>query len=117
MSSTTIEPALRAVFLHGRLQLAIREVLQAQVDARAQVLARTRRLDALDVLDRAAFVVAHHALHARLAAEPLVECEFEAFLADVVDVREAEQVPRHFAGRIVATVFAQRVDAGDAAAP
>jgi hypothetical protein len=98
MSSTTTEPP----------------VLHAQVDAGPQVLAGSRRLDALDVLERAAFAVAHHALGARFAAEPLVEREFEAFLAHVIDVGEAEQVPGHFAGRVVTTVFAQGVDTGDA---
>ena len=50
-------------------------------------------------------------LTAGLAAEPLVERELEAFLAHVVDVGEAEQVSGHFAGRVVAAVLAQRVDA------
>ena len=104
----------RLVRLHGGLQLAVGEVLHAQVDAGAQVLSGARRLDALDVLDRAAEAVAHHALRARLAAEPLVVGELEPFLADVVDVGEAEQVPGDFARRIVAPVLAQRVHAGDA---
>ena len=39
-------------------------------------------LDALDVLDGLAVAIAHDALHTGLAAEPLIEGEFEAFLAD-----------------------------------
>ena len=49
-----------------------------------------------------------------LAGQPVVEGELEAFLALVVDVGEAEQVPGHFARRVVAAVLAQRVHAGDA---
>ena len=72
------------------------------------------RADALDVLDRAAEAVLDHALRAGLAAQPLVVGELEAFLADVVDAGEPEQVPGDLAARVVAPVLAQQVDARDA---
>jgi hypothetical protein len=52
-SSTITEPA-RARCGAWRLQLAVGEVLDAQVDAQRRSLARPRRGDALDVLDDAA---------------------------------------------------------------
>ena len=57
--------------------------------------------------------VLDHALRAGLAAQPLVEGELEAFLADVVDACEAEQVAGDFARRVVAPVLAQQVHARD----
>ena len=49
-------------------------------------------------------------------AEPVIEGQLRALLAVVVDVGEAEHVPGHFAGRIVAAVLARQVHAGDAPA-
>ncbi len=106
--------AFRLVLVHRRLQLAIREVLNPQVDAGDQILARPRRADALDVLDSAAVAILNHALGAGLRAEPAVVGELEPFLADVVVLLgEAEQVAGDFAGRIEALILAQQIDAGN----
>ena len=69
-------------------------------------------LDALHVLNAAAEAVAHHALGAGLAGEPVVVSKLQAFLSLVVDVGEAEQVADDFAGRVVASIFALQVHAG-----
>ena len=106
--------ALRLLLLHRRLQLAIREILNPQVDARDQVFAGPRRADALDIFDGAAIAVLDHALLAGLRAEPAVVGELEPFLADVVVLLgEAEQVAGDFARRIEALILAQQIHAWD----
>ncbi len=42
----------------------------------------------------------------------MVECELKAFLAVIVDIREADEVTGDFPRRVVAPVFALHVDAG-----
>ena len=66
-----------------------------------------------DVFDGVAFVVADHVFGARRAGEPVVECQFQTFLAAIVEVRHAEDVREHFAARVIASVFALRGHAGD----
>ena len=90
------------------LQLAIGEVLQLAVDRQREVAALDRRAHALDVLDDAPQAVLDHAPAARLAGEPVLVCELDAFLTVVVHVGEADQVRGHFAGRVVAAVLALR---------
>ena len=103
----------RAVVADRRLELAVGQVLDAQVDAELQFAPRAHRADALDVLDAIPLAVLDDALGAVLAPQPVVEGEFGALLPGVVDVGEAEQVPGHFAGRVVAAVLAREVDAVD----
>jgi hypothetical protein len=97
----------------SRSQLAVGQVLDAQVQAKRQVAALFHRTNALHVLDLAAAPVLHHALQTGLARQFMVEGHFDAFRADVVDVRESQQVAGHIAGRIVATVLGQEVQAID----
>ncbi len=101
----------RAIVAHRRLELAVGQVLDAQVDAEPELAAGPHGADALDVLDAIALAVLDHALGAVLAAEPVVEGQLRALLARVVDVGEAEQVPGDLAGRVVAAVLARQVDA------
>ncbi len=96
----------------GGQQLFVGQVLQAQVQAQGDVLAGRRRFQHFDVLDHAAEQVANHFLAARLAGQLLFEGQFHAFLAALVDVGETDQMAGHFAGRVVAAVFGERVDAG-----
>ena len=107
----------RALLADRRLQLAVREVLDAQVDRQHEVAARARGPDAFDVLHDAAVAVLDDALRAVLAREPMIERELEPFLAGVVDVGEAEHVAGDFAGGVVAAVFAQQVHARNAERP
>ena len=100
-----------AVFLHRRLQLPIRQILNAQVDARHQIAARPRRANAFDVLDVATVQVLNDALGAILAVQQLIVAELQAFLSLVVDGGESDHVPRDFTGRIVAPVLAQQINA------
>ncbi len=116
-SSTTAVPERARRVRDRGLELAVREVLQTQVDARAQVAPGPRFRDQLDVADHAPETVLQHALAAVLAPEPLVELGLEPFLAAIVDVGEAEQVPDDFACRVVALVFADRADARAGRAP
>ena len=38
----------------------------------------------------------------------MIECEFHAFLAAIVDISKADQVTSYFSGRVVPAVFAQQ---------
>ena len=114
MSSTIDRAGLGAMFLDRRFQFAIRQVLDAQVDAGDQVAAGVRRADAFDVLDRAAETILNDALGAGLRAEPAVVRQLQSFLSDVVVLLgEAEQMAGDFARRIEALIFAQQVNAGN----
>src|SRR5690606_12634202 len=96
------------------LELAIRQILNAQVDARVQIRAGPRLANALDILDGTAVAILDHALGARLRAEPTVVRELESFLPDVVVFfREPEQVAGDLAGRIETLILAQQVHARD----
>ena len=108
---------MRAIFLHRRLQLAVGEVLNAQIDAGDEIAARTRRADAFDIFDVAAERILNDALRAVLAVQQLLVAELQSFLALVIDGGESDHVAGHFARRIVAAVFAQQVDAGNVRAP
>ncbi len=76
---------LRAVLLHRRLQFAIGEILNAQVDAGDEIAARPGRANALDVLHVAPVQVLNDALGAILAVQQLIVAELEALLALVID--------------------------------
>ena len=102
---------VRTEALNSALERAVGNVLQAQVYAGTQGLARLRRADTLDVLDRASEPILQHALLAGLTAEPVVKGKLQALETLVVDVREADQVPGDFAGRVVASVLPLHVDA------
>src|SRR5690242_19032958 len=98
----------------ARLELAIREVLDATIDRKREIAARLRLAQELDVLDDLPVQIADHTLHAGLAREPVVERELEAFLTAIVDVREAEHVRHDFAVRVVTAEFALARDARNA---
>ncbi len=102
-----------AIVADRRFQLAIGQVLDAQVDAELELAARAHGANALDVLDVIPLAVLDDALCTVLAAEPVVEGELRALLAGVVHVGKAEQMPGHLARRIVAAVFARQVHAVD----
>ena len=84
---------------------------------RSMLVTRSRpgpgRADALDVLDVAAVQVLNDALRAILAVQQLIESEFQALLALVVDGRESDHMPGHFARGVVAPILAQQVHAGN----
>ena len=71
----------------------VSEILQAQIDAGAQVLAVMRRANARDVFDRAPEAILEDPLGTRLTCEPVIERELETFLTFIVDIRKADQVP------------------------
>ena len=104
---------LGALIADRGLQLAVRQVLDAQVDRQHQVAARAHGADLLDVLHDVAVAILDHALGAVLARQPVIERQLQAFLALVVDAGEADDVPGHFARRVVAAVLAHQVHAGN----
>ena len=104
---------LRALVANRRLQFAIREVLDAQVDGQHEIAPGPHRADFLDVLHDLAVAVLDHALGAVFAREPVIERELEALLAFIVDAGEADDVTRDFARRVVTAVLAHQVHARD----
>ena len=76
-------PGRRTMLLYCGLQLPVGEVLNAQVDRCRQLAARARRLDGFHVLDDAAEPVLQDLLLAWLTGQPVIEGQFEAFLARV----------------------------------
>ena len=102
------------VIAHCRLELAISQVLNAKINAQGQIATRPHRADALDVLDLAPVLILDDALGAILATQPVIVSEFHTFLARVIGVGKAQQVPGDFARRIIAAVLARQVQAFDA---
>jgi len=54
------------------------------------------------------------ALRTVLAVQQLIEAEFQALLALVIDSRESDHMAGYFARRIIAAILAQQVHAGNA---
>ena len=66
------------MLLYGCLELAISEVLNAQIDARIQIGAWARRSNAFDVFDGSSVPILDDALRARLGTEPSIVRELES---------------------------------------
>src|SRR3546814_2753430 len=98
---------------HRALEVAVGEVLDAAVDRQREVAARLRGAHQVHVLDDAAAAIANDLLRAGLAAQPVVERQFDAFLAAIVDVGEAQHVGQRFALRVEAAELALRGHARD----
>ena len=105
---------LRARIPDRRLQLPIREILDAQIDGQHQVAAGARRANALHVLHDTAVAILDDPLLAVLTGEPVIERQLQAFLPRVIDVREPENVAGHFARRVIAAVLTRGIDARNA---
>ncbi len=103
--------AAGALIPDRRFQLAVGEVLDTQVDGKNEIATGARRTDALHILYHPAVAILDDAFRTVLAGKPMIERQLETFLPCVVDVREAENVPGHFASGIVPTIFARDVDA------
>src|SRR5581483_12471272 len=100
--------------LDGRLEGAEGNALDLAVDGKRKVGAVLRRADRLDVLDDVPEPILDHAAAAPASAERLLVGELESFLARVVHSGKADEMRRHFSGRIVTPVFALLVDPGKA---
>ncbi len=98
---------------NGRLQFAVREILNTQVDRQHQIATGPGGPDAVDVLNDVPVAVLDHALGAVLPGKPVVERQLEAFLARIIDVRESQHVPGDFAARVIAPIFARGVHTGN----
>ncbi len=94
-----------------RLQRSVRKVLQPQVDACRELFAIVCRADTGDVLDGATQPVLQDAFGAGFTGKPVIKGELEPFLARVVDIGEANQVPCDLGRRVVTSVFALHADA------
>src|SRR5262249_27999395 len=104
----------RARVRDHRLELAVREVLEAQIDARAQVAAGAGYLYQLVLADYVSESIFQHSLAAVLSPEPLIVFGLEPFLAAIVDVGESKQVADDFALGVITLVFAHRAHARQA---
>ncbi len=91
--------------------------MQSQVDAQGQIAARPDGPDALDVLDLVAVAVLDDALGPVLTAQPVIEGQFRAFLAGVVDVGESQQVPGHLPRGVITAVLPAQIHAADVQFP
>src|SRR5439155_23477386 len=92
----------RPVLSDRGFQLAVSEVLDANIQSKGEVVPVLRGLDPLDVLDRLADPVLHHPAAAGLAGEPDLKREFDALLADVVRDGEAAHLRSDFSWRAMA---------------
>ncbi len=106
-------PCGRALIADSGFQLAVSEVLNAQVDRQHQVTARPRGSDAVDILNNVPVAILNDALRAIFARQPMVKCELQPFLARIVNVSESEDVSSDFSRGIVTAVFPREVHAGN----
>ena len=72
-----------------------------------------RWLDTGDVFNRTTEAILENALCPRFAGQPVIEGKLQAFLAAVIDIREAQQMTGHLGSRVVAAILPLHVDAGD----
>ena len=98
---------------HRILELPIGKVLQAQIDAERDVLAEARCGDVLQITDGRAEPVLEHDLAPVLAAQQIVESQFDAFEAAVVNVGDTHHVGGGLGAQIVAPVLFAEVQALD----
>ena len=94
-------------------QLAVRQVLQAQVDGQRQTLARLGVLGDLQIADQVAATILEHLTLTRHTGEPVFVGQLDAFTALVVDVGKADHVSRHFTGRVETTKFLDGIHPGN----
>ena len=90
---------LRLVALHRVAQCVEGEKLDLAVDRQRQVVAVVRLAHRPDILDHPPEPVADHPAAARAPGQFRVAREFDAFLADVLDVGEADHVRERLALR------------------
>ena len=105
------------VVFHRRLQFPIGRKLQPEIETHRDVLAEIRQVEESEFLDRAPVIVEQHPLAARLPLEERVKCVLDTFLADIVDVRHADEVRRGFCGGIEPPVLGKRSHASNAQIP
>ena len=101
------------MFAHRIAQGIEGQKLDARVDRQGQVGAVLRLATRADLLDEAPEVVLDDAPGARLAGEPLLLCQLEAFLADILDIREPDDMSDGFAFGIVPLELVALIDAAD----
>ena len=82
-----------------------------------KVISRFWLLDQLHFLYRAAQSVFNHAFPSRYALQPVVVGQFQAFLADVIDIGESDHVHSHFSRWIEAAIFFLQKNALDVQRP
>ena len=98
---------------HRGFQLAVRNELQALIDAQRKVLAGTRTADVFDVIHDLATTIAKDALGTRLTSQRLVEGKLQPLLTIVFDVGKPEHMAEHLTCRVVPLVFALDMHAGN----
>ena len=103
----------RLVRLDRGLELAKGQVLQPAVDRQREIAAFLRRAYARHVLDDLAAAIDDHAPAARVAAQPALLRELDAFLTDVAVAGEADDLAHHFAAGVIAPVLVFVVNAVD----
>ena len=95
---------MRAVVDHGLFEFLVGEKLNFAVDAQLYILTRQRWHDRAHVFDHPSAPVFDHVAQAGFAGERFVKEEFDAFLAFVFHIGEADDMRGGFALRVLAQV-------------
>lgn len=95
---------------HHRLEFPVSQVLEAQINAEREILARTGIANQGQILDDSTPVVFQNTLAAGFAGQPLVVGKFDPFLATLINICEAHNVSGHFARRVISAVLLAGVD-------
>jgi hypothetical protein len=101
------------VLFIGVEQMAIRQILDTGIEAEIQIRSGQRRLQFAAVFNYVPDAVPKHTQSSRDTSQGLVKREFQTFLSLVVDIGKAQDLTEHRAGRVVATVFAFDLYAGN----
>ncbi|MNQ16708.1 hypothetical protein D3C85_297090 [compost metagenome] len=104
---------LGLVLHQGVAQLAVRQVLQAQVDGQCQLPTRLGVARHPDILDQPPATILEHLALPRHACQPLLEGQLDPLATLVIDIGEADHVRRDLARRVEPAKLLEAVDAGD----
>ena len=95
---------------HRGFQFPVCQVLQALVQGQGQRLSGNGLFDVFYVLDDGTVQVLQHPFLARVAAQPVVKGEFDAFLSLIIDIGKPNQVGSHLAQGVVSLVLLAGID-------
>ena len=104
---------LGLVGFNGRLQLAMRKILEAFINRKLDGFAFAGHLEIFDFLNDAALAVLNDALLSGGTCQCALLCQLDAFLTLIVHTGEANDVRGHITGGIVAAKLALLKNTGN----